>query len=88
MSVYVDHGKIPYGRMQMSHMLADTLIELHHMAAQIGVDLRHFQGPSKASTPHYDICQSKRALAVKFGAKEVTRHELVEVIQRLRRTPA
>lgn len=37
MTVYVDNALIPYGRMQMSHMIADTEEELHQMADDIGV---------------------------------------------------
>jgi hypothetical protein len=61
-SVYVDDMRARYGRMIMCHMLADTPAELHAMADRIGVARRWFQ--NKASTPHYDIALSKRALAV------------------------
>jgi Protein of unknown function (DUF4031) len=80
--VYVDSANIKYGRMTMCHMLADSLEELHEMADRIGVNRKWFQ--SKASSPHYDICLSKKALALQFGAKEVGRRELVEVIRRIR----
>lgn len=82
MAVYVDQSVYKYRRMVMCHMLADTLEELHQMADKIGVDRRWFQ--QDASTPHYDICKSKRVLAVKHGAIEVSRKELVAVIRRLR----
>lgn len=83
MSVYVDNPLHRLGRMVMCHMLADTLDELHTMADKIGVARRHFQ--ANASTPHYDICKSKRALAVKHGAVEADRRLMVEVIQRHRK---
>lgn len=82
MTVYIDKARIVYRRMLMSHMLADTFEELHAMADKIGVDRRHFQ--ANASTPHYDICQSKVILAVHAGAVRVTRKELVDIIRRLR----
>lgn len=78
MSVYVDdmhaHDMGRFGRMKMSHMIADTLEELHVMADKIGVSRRWFQDPStmNVSHPHYDIALSKRALAVQFGAVEIT----------------
>jgi hypothetical protein len=81
MAVYVDGARNPLGRMLMSHMLADTEEELHAMAFAVGVDRRHFQ---QHGTSHYDICQSKRALAVRLGAIEVNRHDLVRLIRRLR----
>ena len=82
MAVYVDHGKIPYRRgMLMAHMLADSLDELHTMADQIGLKREWFQA---ARTPHYDLCQAKRQLAIQFGAIEITRRQLVDLIRRLR----
>ena len=85
MSVYVDNPLHRLGRMVMCHMLADTLDELHTMADKIGVARRHFQ--ANASTPHYDICKSKRALAVRHGAIEVDRHRVVEIIRYHRTNP-
>jgi hypothetical protein len=83
MPVYVDDMQAGFGRMVMCHMVADTDEELHDMAAKIGVARRWHQ---KAGTPHghYDVCKSKRALAVKLGAKEIGKRELVEVIRRKR----
>jgi uncharacterized protein YerC len=52
--------------MTMCHMIADTEAELHAMADRIGVARRWHQGD------HYDICLSKRALAVAAGAREIT----------------
>lgn len=83
MSVYVDAAIYGYGRMVMCHMLADTLEELHGMADKIGVARRWYQGPPKTSTPHYDICKSKRARAVQHGAIECTAKEIVEVRRRV-----
>lgn len=82
--VYVDSMRTPYRHMKMSHMLADTEEELHTMARRIGLKREWFQCPPKASTPHYDVSQTKRALAVEAGAEEVDRRGLVGVIRRLR----
>lgn len=81
MTVYVDKPLHRFGRMVMCHMMADTLEELHAMADLIGVDRRHFQ---PESSPHYDICKQKRAIAVGAGAKEVDRRGTVAVIRKLR----
>lgn len=72
MSVYVDDMRASYGRMVMCHMIADTDEELHAMAAKIGVQRKWWQSPEKTSGSHYDIALSKRALAIKHGAKEIT----------------
>lgn len=74
MAVYVDDMyKYPmgrYGRMKMSHMIADTEDELHAMADKIGVARKWYQGD------HYDICMEKRRRAVEAGATELTIREL------------
>lgn len=82
MAVYVDSAFSPYRGMLMCHMLADTLSELHAMADKIGIARRHFQ--ADASTPHYDICKSKRALAVRYETVEIDRTKLRQVIQQWR----
>ena len=72
MTVYVDDMRAPYGRLIMCHMIADSDEELHAMADRIGVARRWHQKPPKASSSHYDIALSKRALAVAAGAIEIT----------------
>lgn len=79
--VYVDSQKNPYGRMLMCHMLADTLEELHEMADKIGVARKHFQSDG---TPHYDICQTKRASAIHYGATVADRKTIVGLIRKYR----
>lgn len=74
MAVYVDDMRASYGRMIMCHMIADTLVELDDMADKIGVARKWRQ--DKGHATHYDIALSKRVLAVKAGAIEVTRKEL------------
>lgn len=71
MSVYVDDSRNPFGRMTMCHMLADNTDELHAFAERIGVARRWAQR-SGTTDEHYDICLSKRAVAVKLGAIEIT----------------
>lgn len=72
MTVYVDDFETPYGRMRMSHMLADSDEELHAMADRIGVARRWWQSPEKTSGSHYDIALSKKALALRAGAVAIT----------------
>lgn len=81
MSVYVDDMKAPFGNMVMCHMWADSDDELLAMADRIGVARKWIQGhPTlsfgrhrNASWVHFDIAQSKRALAVRLGAIETDR---------------
>jgi len=80
--VYVDYPIWKYGRMKMCHMVADTLSELHDMANIIGVDKKHFQGKDP-KRPHYDICKSKREIAIKNGAIEVSSKELVMILKNI-----
>lgn len=80
MTVYVDDMRAPFGRMIMCHMTADTEEELLAMARKIGVAVKWHQYPGTHKS-HFDICLSKRALAVAAGAKEVTQRE--DAIRRL-----
>lgn len=81
MSVYVDESINKYGRMMMCHMMADTPVELHRMAEKIRVD-RKWAQRSRTGVLHYDICQSKRAQAIRHGAIEVDRKFVGEFIKR------
>lgn len=71
MAVYVDDYCAPYRGMNMYHMIADSREELDAMVDRIGVDRRHIQ---RAGTyhEHYDICGTKRRLAITFGAIPLT----------------
>lgn len=77
--VYVDDMRANFGRMIFCHMVADTIEELHAMADRIGVARRWYQGPPKTGRPHYDIALSKRAIAVQFGAKQITWREAAAI---------
>lgn len=77
MAVYVDDMAAPHrpkhapGRKYvLCHLIADTEEELHQMANLIGVARQWFQGD------HYDIALTKKKLAIKNGAREITRREL------------
>lgn len=84
MTVYVDDmfrrpmGR--FGRMKMSHMIADTDEELHAMAAAIGMNRAWFQGD------HYDVSLSRREKAVDRGALEVTLRTLAWMVSMRRKT--
>lgn len=84
MSVYVDplmeHGGSSTFRWKTScHMYADTLDELHAMALVVGMKRSWFQ--DKPSMPHYDLVESRRRDAVRRGAVEHTKREMVAFMQ-------
>lgn len=86
-SLHRDASGQRFGRMVMCHMIADTDAELHAMADAIGVARRYWQAPP-AHDSHYDVCLSKRALAVKAGAIEISWRECGSMCMRRRITDA
>lgn len=76
-----------FGRMKMCHMIADSTQELLEMCDKIGVQRKWIQ---EAGTPreHFDICLSKRKLAIKFGAKEINMRELAKMTSERNAPPA
>ncbi|UCI23720.1 DUF4031 domain-containing protein [Mesorhizobium sp. B2-8-5] len=85
MSVYVDNMRAPFGKIVMCHMWADTREELFAMTDRIGVQRKWFQRPAGTGLPgmdasweHFDIAQSKRALAIAAGAIETDKYGPIE----------
>lgn len=62
------------------HMTADSEQELHEFAARLGLKRTWYQvGGRKVwhwYLSHYDLVPSKRALAVRYGAREVSLEEM------------
>ena len=83
MSVYVDAAMIPYGRMKMSHMLADTQEELLAMADAIGLGRHWIQHPGKPME-HFDVSMVKRDMALQEGAIAMTSRQLVGIVRKKR----
>jgi hypothetical protein len=77
MAVYIDNFNAPFGRMLMCHMIADTSEELLQMVDKIGVARKWIQYPGTYKE-HFDICLSKKKLAVSFGALELSARDLVQ----------
>jgi hypothetical protein len=80
MAVYVDDKMMPYGRMKMCHVGADTTEELLDMMDKLKIDRQHLQYPGTWKE-HFDVSQAKRRQAVKLGAKEVTSKELIRILR-------
>lgn len=84
MAVYVDNyydTGVTFRGMKMCHMIADYTKELITMADKIGVNKKWIQHPGTLNE-HFDICYSKRVLAVKNGAKEIHFKEYAKEIER------
>lgn len=85
MTILVDDIQTyPSGR--WCHMGSDDhteagLVELHAMAAQIGLKRSWFQN-KKPRHPHYDLRPTKRELAIAHGAVAVDGYEFVRRITR------
>lgn len=83
MTVFVDDMQASFGRMKMCHMIADTHAELIEMADRIGVARKWIQQAGNHGE-HFDVCLSKRALAVQHGAVEIPLRDLAEHTARRR----
>ena len=72
MSVYVDDAVMPWRGQHWAHLMADTLEELHSMAARLGIPRRALQ--DKRSGVHYDVTVEMREQALQLGAIAISRH--------------
>ena len=87
MSVYVDDAVTLWRGQRWAHLMADTLDELHAMAARLGMPRRAFQ--DKRSGAHYDVTAALREAALRHGAIAISRHrdrEQVRAIIRIARS--
>ena len=89
MTVYVDDLRAPFGRMKLSHMIADSREELDAMADRIGVARRWIQNAG-TYREHYDVSMQAAQKAVLHGAQQVTQRELGSMLvsRRAPRSPA
>ena len=86
MSIYIDQSvdygygavkEVPYAR-YWCHMFADTVEELHEFANRIGMKREWFQEDSKI--PHYDLTKSRRNIAMRNGAIEISTKEYLRLL--------
>ena len=77
--LYVDHVRIPFGRMLMNHLMADTPEELRETAARLGLSayIQH----SGTEKEHLDVSESKRREALAMGARPITGRDLVNLVR-------
>ena len=79
MAVYVDDAVHPWRGRRWAHLLADTLDELHAMAALLDIPRRAFQ--DKTSGAHYDVDADLRERAIALGAIAISRHRDRELVR-------
>ena len=84
MTVYVDNAFIPFRRMIMCHLIADSTEELLAMADTIHVSHKWIQKPGTPDE-HFDICKSMRECAIRNGAIEITMKDLAVKLTERRR---
>lgn len=89
MAVYIDDMYLypigQFGRMKMSHMIADSKEELLAMADKIGVQRRWIQKEGTADE-HFDVAIMNRRKAIAAGAIEITMKELAQKCRERRTT--
>jgi hypothetical protein len=89
MNVYVDDAVTLWRGRRWAHLMADTLEELHAMAARLGIPPRAFQ--DRRSGAHYDVDAALRERALALGVVPVSRHadrERLRAVIRTARTQA
>ena len=86
MAVYVDDALIPAEvrngpirhNSRWSHLMADTLEELHAFARRLGMRPEWFQDHPRH--PHYDLTEGKRYRALHLGARPIDHRQLAEAL--------
>jgi len=78
-AVYIDDAVQLWREQRWAHLMADTLPELHAMAARLGIPRRAFQ--NKLSGAHYDVPAPLREQAIAFGARPISRHTDRELLK-------
>jgi hypothetical protein len=69
-----------------SHLLADDPVELHAMAAALGIPRRAYQQHRRsAALNHYDVPEALRLRAIELGAVAVTWREMARLAREWRR---
>lgn len=83
MTVYVDDVRHRWRNMIFCHCWADFESELLSFMDLIGVQRKWIQRPPKASWTHFDICLSKKRLALQRGAVLTDKYGPTEHVTRL-----
>lgn len=98
MTVYVDDMRMEATVMNKgrpvkgtwSHLFADTIAELEEFARTLGMRPEWQQishNPKRGGLVHYDLVESRRRMAVRLGAKEVSYRDLPDYLNKIERAP-
>jgi hypothetical protein len=93
LTVYVDDWRqratIRAREDRWSHLLADDPVELHAMAARLGIPPRGYQRHRRSpALNHYDLPERLRLQAIELGAVAITWRELARLTREWRRAGA
>lgn len=78
MSVYVDDLRPALWKYKQScHLAANSSEELHNFATILGLKKSWFQNGSR---PHYDLSSRKRTEAIRAGAIQISRRQMVRLL--------
>lgn len=81
--IYVDEAIYPFRNRMWCHLFTDGDVERLHLFAQaIGLKRAWFQ--DRPGFPHYDLSPSRRMMAVRNGAQQVTEKQMVAIVQAAR----
>ena len=84
MALYVDNARNRYGRMLLSHMMADTPEELEQARRALGIPTAAIHHPGSPDE-HMDLSQAKRKEAIaRLDARPVSSRCLVALRRRRR----
>lgn len=82
MTVYVDNERIEWRGRLWCHLVADSLDELHAFAGRLGLRRSWFQ--EAASYPHYDVTTEVRERALRIGAVESGKMQMLIAARKLK----
>ncbi len=84
MSVDVDDAVTLWRGRRWAHLMADTLAELHHMAARLGIPRGAFHDRPRGA--HHDLAAPRREQAIAPGAVAISSHDDRERMRAVIRT--
>ncbi|MDI1309728.1 MAG: DUF4031 domain-containing protein [Methylotenera sp.] len=82
MAIYIDNVQIKWRGRKWCHMVADSIDELQSFAKALSLKPEWFQ--TDASYPHYDVTTETRIFALKLGAIEGERKDIIRCAKLLK----